>query len=47
MWPLLDFESAVEDHLLGTTHIIRGKDLTDSGSRQRYLYSYLGWEYPG
>ncbi|MDD5735555.1 MAG: glutamate--tRNA ligase, partial [Methanothrix soehngenii] len=46
VWPLLDFESAVEDHLLGTTHIIRGKDLTDSGSRQRYLYSYLGWEYP-
>lgn len=46
VWPLLDFESAVEDHLLGTTHIIRGKDLTDSGSRQRYLYSYLGWRYP-
>jgi glutamyl-tRNA synthetase len=46
VWPLLDFESAVEDHLLGTTHIIRGKDLADSGSRQRYLYSYLGWEYP-
>ena len=46
VWPLLDFESAVEDHLLGTTHIIRGKDLTDSGSRQRYLYAHLGWEYP-
>jgi glutamyl-tRNA synthetase len=46
VWPLLDFESAVEDHLLGTTHILRGKDLTDSGSRQRYLYSHLGWEYP-
>ena len=39
VWPLLDFESAVEDHLLGTTHIIRGKDLADSGSRQRYLYA--------
>ena len=46
VWPLLDFESAVEDHLLGTTHIIRGKDLTDSGSRQKYLYEHLGWEYP-
>jgi glutamyl-tRNA synthetase len=46
VWPLLDFESAVEDHLLGTTHILRGKDLADSGSRQRYLYSHLGWEYP-
>ncbi|MDD1737626.1 MAG: glutamate--tRNA ligase [Methanothrix sp.] len=46
VWPLLDFESAVEDHLLGTTHIIRGKDLADSGSRQRYLYQHLGWQYP-
>ena len=46
VWPLLDFESAVEDHLLGTTNIIRGKDLADSGSRQRYLYQHLGWQYP-
>jgi len=46
VWPLLDFESAVEDHQLGTTHIIRGKDLADSGSRQRYLYEHLGWQYP-
>ena len=45
-WPLLDFEGAVEDHLLGTTHIIRGKDLQDSGKRQQYIYDYLGWTYP-
>lgn len=46
VWPLLDFESAVEDHLLGITHIIRGKDLMDAERRQRYIYRYLGWEYP-
>jgi glutamyl-tRNA synthetase len=46
VWPLLDFESAVEDHLLGTTHIIRGKDLADSERRQRYIYEYMGWTYP-
>ncbi|MEA1907294.1 MAG: glutamate--tRNA ligase [Euryarchaeota archaeon] len=46
VWPLLDFESAVEDHLLGITHIIRGKDLMDSELRQRYIYDYLGWQYP-
>ena len=46
VWPLLDFESAVEDHLLGTTLIIRGKDLTDSETRQRYVYKYMGWKYP-
>jgi glutamyl-tRNA synthetase len=43
---LLDFESGVEDHLLGMTHILRGKDLADSESRQNYLYRHMGWEYP-
>lgn len=46
VWPLLDFEGAVEDYLLETTHIIRGKDLQDSGKRQKYIYDYLGWTYP-
>ncbi|MEM2933550.1 MAG: glutamate--tRNA ligase [Methanocellales archaeon] len=46
VWPTLDFESAIEDHLLGTTHIIRGKDLMDSEKRQRYIYEYFGWTYP-
>jgi glutamyl-tRNA synthetase len=46
VWPLLDFEGAIEDHLLGTTHIIRGKDLMDSEKRQTYIYKYLGWDYP-
>ncbi|MDD5768474.1 MAG: glutamate--tRNA ligase [Methanothrix sp.] len=45
VWPLLDFESGVEDHLLGVTHIIRGKDLMDSERRQRYLYDHMGWVY--
>ena len=46
VWPMLDFQSAVDDHLLGTTHIIRGKDLRDSEGRQRYVYDAFGWEYP-
>ncbi|SFM16503.1 glutamate--tRNA ligase [Methanolobus profundi] len=46
VWPLLDFEGAIEDHELGMTHIIRGKDLMDSEKRQGYIYNYLGWEYP-
>ena len=46
VWPLLDFESAIEDHLLGVTHILRGKDLMDSERRQRYLYDHMGWNYP-
>lgn len=46
IWPTLDFESAIEDHLLGITHIIRGKDLMKSEKRQRFLYDHLGWKYP-
>ncbi|HID19981.1 MAG TPA: glutamate--tRNA ligase [Methanophagales archaeon] len=46
VWPTLDFESAIEDHLLGITHIIRGKDLMKSGLRQQFLYHHLGWRYP-
>ncbi len=45
-WPLLDFESAVEDHLQGVTHIIRGKDLMDSTRKQQFLYIHMGWDYP-
>ncbi len=46
VYPTLDFESAIEDHLNGVTHIIRGKDLMDSERRQKYIYKYFGWEYP-
>ena len=46
VWPLLDFQSAVEDHLQGVTHIIRGKDLMDSTRKQKLLYEQFGWTYP-
>lgn len=46
VWPLLDFQSAIEDHEQGITHIIRGKDLMDSTRKQTLLYEHFGWEYP-
>jgi glutamyl-tRNA synthetase len=45
-WPMLDFQSGVDDHLTDITHIIRGIDLQDSAKKQRFLYDYFGWEYP-
>jgi glutamyl-tRNA synthetase len=45
-WPLLDFQSAIDDHMEGVTHIIRGKDLRDSTGKQEFLYQHLGWTYP-
>jgi len=46
VWPLLDFQSAIEDYLQGVTHIIRGKDLMDSTRKQTLLYQHFGWKYP-
>lgn len=46
VWPLLDFQGAIEDHYTETTHIVRGKDLRASTKRQKYIYDYLDWEYP-
>ena len=46
VWPLLDFQGAIEDHVMGTTHIVRGKDLRASTKRQKYIYEYFDWEYP-
>ena len=45
-WPLLDFQSGIDDQLLGITHIIRGIDLQDSAKRQQFVYDYFDWEYP-
>ena len=46
VWPLLDFQSAIEDYEQGVTHIVRGKDLMDSTRKQSLLYEHLGWQYP-
>src|ERR1041385_2291711 len=45
-WPLLDFQSAIEDHLQGVTHVIRNKNLIDSTRKQTFLYKHMGWTYP-
>jgi len=46
VWPLLNFASAIDDHLLKVTHILRGIDLSISDERQRYIYDYFKWDYP-
>ncbi|MFB6162836.1 MAG: glutamate--tRNA ligase, partial [Halococcoides sp.] len=45
-WPMLDFQSGIDDHLTGVTHIIRGIDLQDSAKRQQFVYDYFDWTYP-
>jgi glutamyl-tRNA synthetase len=45
-WPMLDFQSGIDDHLFGVSHIVRGIDLQDSAKRQRFVYDYFDWAYP-
>ena len=45
-WPMLDFQSGIDDHEFGITHVVRGIDLQDSAKRQRFVYDYFDWDYP-
>ncbi|MGB9659126.1 MAG: glutamate--tRNA ligase [Nitrososphaerales archaeon] len=46
IWPLYNFAAGVDDHLMGITHIIRGKEHLTNAIRQMYMYKHLNWEYP-
>lgn len=46
VWPLYNLACGVDDHLLGITHIIRGKEHLTNQVRQEFMYKYLGWNYP-
>jgi len=46
VWPLYNFASAIDDYLLGVTHIFRGQEHSTNESKQRYIYQYLKWDYP-
>jgi glutamyl-tRNA synthetase len=46
VWPLYNFASGIDDHLIGITHIIRGKEHLTNMVRQEYMYKYFGWQYP-
>ena len=46
VWPLYNLAAGLDDHLMGMTHIIRGKEHYTNMVRQKYMYQYLGWDYP-
>lgn len=46
VWPLYNFACGIDDHLMGVSHIIRGKEHLTNEVRQNYMYKHLGWEYP-
>ncbi|HDR73185.1 MAG TPA: glutamate--tRNA ligase [Methanoculleus sp.] len=46
VYPMYNFSVVVDDHLLGITHVIRGKDHIANTRRQRYIYDYFSWKPP-
>ncbi len=44
--PLYNLACGIDDHLMGITHIIRGKEHLTNQVRQEFMYKYLGWKYP-
>ncbi len=43
IWPLLEFSWAIDDHLLGITHILRGKDLVKEDYIEQWIWEQFGW----
>lgn len=46
VYPMMNFSVAVDDHFLGLTHVIRGKDHLNNTLRQEYIFNYFGWKKP-
>ncbi|MFW9930493.1 MAG: glutamate--tRNA ligase [Candidatus Thorarchaeota archaeon] len=44
VWPMLEFSWAIDDHLLGISHIIRGIDLVKEGVIEEFVWDHFGWK---
>jgi len=43
VWPMLEFSWAVDDWLLGVTHILRGKQLVIEDVMEEFIWEKMGW----
>jgi glutamyl-tRNA synthetase len=43
-WPMLEFSWAIDDHLLGITHVLRGKDLVIEDEMEKHIWRIFGIE---
>ncbi len=46
VYPLMNFSVAIDDHDLGLTHVLRGKDHLNNTYRQLYIFDYFNWKKP-
>ncbi|MCS7093808.1 MAG: glutamate--tRNA ligase [Candidatus Aenigmarchaeota archaeon] len=46
VWPMLEFSWAIDDHLIGVTHILRGKELVIEDMMEEFIWDIFGWSKP-
>ncbi|MBT3836603.1 glutamate--tRNA ligase [Candidatus Woesearchaeota archaeon] len=46
VWPLMVLSVAIDDHELGVTHVLNGKDHADNAKKETMIMELLGWKAP-
>lgn len=46
VWPSYNFASAIDDHEMRISLIIRGQEHAQNAEKQKFLYDYFKWDYP-
>lgn len=46
IYPMMNFSVVIDDHLMGMTHVLRGKDHLANSEKQKYIYEHFGWDIP-
>jgi len=44
VWPMLEYSWAIDDYLIGATHILRGIDLVKEGLIEEFIWDHFGWK---
>jgi len=44
VWPMLEFSWAIDDHLIGVTHILRGSDLVKEDFIEDFIWDHFKWK---
>ena len=44
VWPMLEYSWAIDDHLIGASHILRGIDLVKEGIIEEFIWDHFGWK---
>jgi glutamyl-tRNA synthetase len=44
VWPMLEFSWAIDDHLIGVTHILRGSDLVKEDFIENFVWEHFKWK---